>query len=258
MLPPTTAGGPRSGLAPPPPTLLALRLSPTWSWFASLLAPTTVRSSRSGTAPLPLVLLELRPASPVCASARVASSWKEKHVQSSVLLALQCLSVLLSDPPPPPVRLHSSHPHQFVMEEACARVTRGTACPLQPGPTPTPTPVDGHGAGSVVEAEVGALLATAHAALPSATGPHGAVGGGRRARPGQSRWRRGRPGTRRRGRRAGRSARWPAPGTPPAGRPPGSRWSSVQPPPPPYLKLRSGDSRLTLLDRHTTQSDNQQ
>jgi hypothetical protein len=51
-----------SSLAPPPPTLLALRLPPAWSWFASLLTPTTVRSSRSGPAPLPLVLLELRPA----------------------------------------------------------------------------------------------------------------------------------------------------------------------------------------------------
>jgi hypothetical protein len=200
-------------------------------------------------------------ASPVCASARVASSWKEKHVQPSVLLALQCLSILLPGPPPPPVRLHSCHPRQFVVEEeARARVARGTACPLQSGPTPAPTPVEGHGAGGVVEAEVGALLATAHVALPSAEGPHGVVGGGRRARPGQSRWRRGRPGTRRRsgGRRAGRSARWPAPGTPPAGRPPRSRWSSVQPSPPPYLKFRSGDSRLALLDRHTTQSDNQQ
>jgi hypothetical protein len=60
-LSPTTSGGPRSGQAPPPPTLIALRLPPTWSWFASLLVPTTVKSSRSGPAPLPLVLLELQP-----------------------------------------------------------------------------------------------------------------------------------------------------------------------------------------------------
>jgi hypothetical protein len=64
---------------------------------------------------------------------------------------------------PPPVC------RQFVVEEeARARVARGAACPLQPGPTPAPPLVDGHSTGSVVEAEVGALLATAHAALPSA------------------------------------------------------------------------------------------